>query len=260
MAKLSDLRTLLTAARSEADASSAVETARSTRPSIPSQHAQPLVKEPRGAHGGRAHRGDSTAPQRTHSAKSAVVRQHVSATKHADSDIDIAKAFADVTRLPPRNQAASTRPRPTTIPRSRIEDERDALEMSKYGVEPSPDAWDIGQELEGEQTFLRRGLRSDILVKLRRGHWVVQAVVDLHGMTADEAHDAVADFLLEARGRGARCVRIIHGKGLTSPNREPVLKGKVRRWLSQWDDVLAYCEAPPHAGGSGAVIVLLRGR
>ena len=257
MAKLSDLRTLLTAARSEADASSAVETARPTRPS---QHVRPGVKAPRGAHGERAHRGDSSAPQRAHSVNSAGVRQHVSATKHADSDIDIAKAFADVTRLPPRNRAASTRPRPTTLPRSRIEDERDALEMSKYGVEPSPQAWDIGQELEGEQTFLRRGLRSDILVKLRRGHWVVQAVVDLHGMTADEAHDAVADFLLEARGRGARCVRIIHGKGLTSPNREPVLKGKVRRWLSQWDDVLAYCEAPPHAGGSGAVIVLLRGR
>ena len=52
----------------------------------------------------------------------------------------------------------------------------------------------------------------------------------------------------------------LHGKGLTSPNREPVLKGKVRRWLAQWDDVLAYCEAARHAGGAGAVIVLLRGR
>ena len=55
-------------------------------------------------------------------------------------------------------------------------------------------------------------------------------------------------------------MRVIHGKGLTSPNREPVLKGKVRRWLARWDDVLAYCEAPRHAGGGGAVIVLLRGR
>jgi len=85
-------------------------------------------------------------------------------------------------------------------------------------------------------------------------------MIDLHGMTVDEAHDSLADFLLDARGRGFRCVRVIHGKGLTSRNREPVLKGKVRRWLSQWDDVLAYCEAPPHAGGSGAVVALLRGR
>jgi len=146
------------------------------------------------------------------------------------------------------------------LPHSRMEDERDALEMSKYGAEPAPHAWEIGQEIEGEQTFLRRGLGTDILVKLRRNHWVVQAVIDLHGMTTAEAHDALADFLVEARAQGLRCVRVIHGKGLTSPNREPVLKGKVRRWLSQWDDVLAYCEAPRHAGGSGAVIALLRGR
>jgi len=97
MAKLSDLRTLLTAARSEADGSSAVETARSARPSIPSQQAQAGVKHARGPHAERAHRAHSTAPQRAHSANSAVVRHHVSATKHADSDIDIAQAFAGPT-------------------------------------------------------------------------------------------------------------------------------------------------------------------
>ena len=68
----------------------------------------------------------------------------------------------------------------------------------------------------------------------------------------------MADFLLDARSRGWRCVRIIHGKGLSSPNREPVLKSKVRRWLTQWESVLAYCEAPHHGGGGGAVIVLLK--
>jgi DNA-nicking Smr family endonuclease len=189
----------------------------------------------------------------------AQVRRRIAASKHAEADIDLTHAFADVTRLPPRNRVASTRPRPTPHARSRLEDEREALELSKYGVEPAPHSWDIGQELEGEQTFVRRGLGRDILVKLRRGHWVVQAVIDLHGMTTSEAHDALSDFLLDARNRGLRCVRVIHGKGLTSPNREPVLKGKVRRWLAQWDDVLAYCEAPRHAGGSGAVVALLRG-
>ena len=192
-------------------------------------------------------------------ATSAAAKRHVSAAKHAEGEVDLAQAFADVTRLPPRNRAQATRARPTPLPRLRIEDERAALELSKYGAEPAH-AWDIGQELEGEQTFVRSGLGSDILGKLRRGHWVVQSVIDLHGMTVDEARDALADFLLEARNRGLRCVRVVHGKGLTSPNREPVLKGKVRRWLSQWDDVLAYCEAARHAGGAGAVIVLLRGR
>jgi DNA-nicking Smr family endonuclease len=190
----------------------------------------------------------------------APVKRRIAAAKHAEGDIDLGDAFADVTRLPPGNRVASTRTRPSPHPRLRIADEREALELSKYGAEPAPHSWDIGQELEGEQTFVRPGLGRDILVKLRRGHWVVQAVIDLHGLTTSEAHDLLADFLLDARNRGLRCVRVIHGKGLTSPNREPVLKGKVRRWLAQWDDVLAYCEAPRHAGGGGAVVALLRGR
>lgn len=139
-------------------------------------------------------------------------------------------------------------------------DERAALEASKYGSEPAPHTWEIGQEHEGELTFLRRGLSTDILRKLRRSHWSVQAAIDLHGLNSDDARDALADFLAESRQLGYRCVRVIHGKGLTSPNREPILKGKVRRWLAHWDDVLAYTEAPRHAGGAGAVLVLLRGR
>jgi DNA-nicking Smr family endonuclease len=187
-------------------------------------------------------------------------KRALAAAKHADADVDLARAFADVTRLPATNKAAGARPRPAPVPRQRIADERNALEMSKYGSEPAPQTWDIGQELECEQTFLRRGLGTDVLTGLRRGRWVVQGEIDLHGMTAVESHDALADFLVEARVRGLRCVRVIHGKGLTSPNKEPVLKGKVRRWLAHWDDVLAYCEAPRHAGGGGAVVVLLTGK
>jgi len=187
-------------------------------------------------------------------------KRALAAAKHADGDVDLARAFADVSRLPPSNKATGVRPRPSPVPRQRIADERDALEMSKYGAEPTPQTWDIGQELEGEQTFLRRGLGTDVLTGLRRGRWVVQGEIDLHGMTAVESHDALADFLVEARARGLRCVRVIHGKGLTSPNKEPVLKGRVRRWLAHWDDVLAYCEAPRHAGGGGAVVVLLTGK
>lgn len=170
------------------------------------------------------------------------------------------QAFADVTPLPPSNRARLVRPKPSARPAQRIADEAAALTASKFGNQPSPAAWDIGQEQEAHQTFLRSGLGTDILTKLRRGHWVVQGEVDLHGMTTTQAHDALIDFLDHARAHGWRCVRIIHGKGLSSPNREPVLKGKVRRWLAHWDDVLAYCEAQRHAGGSGAVLVLLKGR
>ncbi|HMA31751.1 MAG TPA: Smr/MutS family protein [Casimicrobiaceae bacterium] len=207
----------------------------------------------------RARHGDDRAPKKL-PVRPAAPKRRVAAAKHADGDIDIADAFADVTPLPARDAVARLPERPAPIPRQRIEDERVALELSKYGAEPSPHSWEIGQELEAAQTYLRAGLGSDVLAKLRRGHWVVQREIDLHGLIADEAHDALADFLVDARNRGLRCVRVIHGKGLTSPNREPVLKGKVRRWLSHWDEVLAYCEAPRHAGGSGAVVVLLRGR
>jgi len=182
------------------------------------------------------------------------------ASRRVHEDIDLALAFADVRRLPPSARAQVAPARPAPIPRQRIADEANALDASKYGAEPAPDAWDVGQEQEPGQTFLRRGLGTDILTKLRRGKWAVQGELDLHGHRIDEAHDALSDFLDDARQRGYRCVRVIHGKGLTSPNREPVLKGRVRLWLAHWGDVLAYCETPANAGGGGAVLVLLRGR
>jgi len=181
-------------------------------------------------------------------------------TRAGEPDVDLAQAFADVKRLPPSTRARHALPRPAPIAKQRIADDEAALEQSKYGAELAPDAWDIGQEHEAGQTFLRRGLSQDILSKLRRGHWSVQAEIDLHGHTVDEAHDALSDFLVEAREHRYRCVRVIHGKGLTSPNRVPILKGKVRAWLSRWGEVLAYCEAPPTHGGGGAVLILLRGK
>ena len=204
-------------------------------------------------------RAKAPAPARAAKAPRTTPHRALGAIKHRDGDIDLAQAFADVRRLPPTRRVSSALPRPAPIPRQRIADAADALEASKFGVEPAPETWEIGQEHEAEQTFVRRGIGVDVLTKLRRGYWSVQSDIDLHGHSTNEAHDALADFLDEARQRGLRCVRVVHGKGLTSPNREPVLKGKVRRWLSHWDDVLAYCEAPQHAGGGGAVLVLLRG-
>ena len=178
--------------------------------------------------------------------------------KPADADIDLSQAFADVAPLRSRNRALVAHARPASLPAKRLADEADALAASKHGDEPSPADWDVGQELEAEQTFLRKGLAGDVLTRLRRGHWSVQGELDLHRLNRDEARDALADFINDARNCGWRCVRVIHGKGLSSPNREPVLKAKVRRWLTQRDEVLAYCEAPRHSGGAGAVLVLLK--
>ena len=101
-------------------------------------------------------------------------------------------------------------------------------------------------------------LGADVVRKLRRGHWVLQDELDLHGARSDEARELVGDFLRDALRRGLRCVRVIHGKGLGSKDRQPVLKGKVRKWLMQRDEVIAFCSARAADGGSGAVVVLLR--
>lgn len=178
----------------------------------------------------------------------------------AGDDVDLGQAFADVKPLRPSNRAAIPRERPATVPAKHLADEAAALAASKYGAAPSPLSWEAGQEQETEQTFLRKGLATDVLARLRRGQWSVQGELDLHRLNRDQARDALVDFLHDARASGWRCVRIVHGKGLSSPNREPVLKGKVRQWLAQRDEVLAYCEAPRHAGGSGAVLVLLKAR
>ena len=57
---------------------------------------------------------------------------------------------------------------------------------------------------------------------------------------------------------GIRCVRVVHGKGLGSPGKTPVLKGRVLRWLVQKKEVLAFVQARPAEGGAGALVVLLQ--
>jgi DNA-nicking Smr family endonuclease len=111
-----------------------------------------------------------------------------------------------------------------------------------------------------ELAYLRDGIDRQILRKLRRGHWAVQDHFDLHGLRVDEARELLVSFLNEALKTGRRCVRVVHGKGYRSANREPVLKKKVAAWLRQRDEVLAYCQALPADGGGGALLVLLKAR
>ena len=122
------------------------------------------------------------------------------------------------------------------------------------------DAFEIDTLLQtdDELSFRRPGVGADVLRKLRRGEWVIQSEIDLHGCRTDEARELLAGFLREAVKRGLRCVRVVHGKGLGSKDRQPVLKKKTRLWLAQRDDVIAFCQARPAEGGSGALMVLLK--
>ncbi len=118
------------------------------------------------------------------------------------------------------------------------------------------------EELEygDEALFQRPGVSRALMRKLRRGHFSVQAEFDLHGLTVADAKSNLATFIHRCSERGIACVRIIHGKGHRSPGKMPVLKPKVARWLSQWDEVLAFVSARPVDGGTGALYVLLKRR
>lgn len=113
--------------------------------------------------------------------------------------------------------------------------------------------------LEGEKwSFVRPGLQRNILRRLRRGYWPIQDEVDLHGLNRNEAYQMLVAFLDNVLRRGYRCVRVIHGRGLSSKDRKPILKKQVGKWLLQINEVLAFCQAQSSQGGSGATLVLLR--
>jgi DNA-nicking Smr family endonuclease len=127
-------------------------------------------------------------------------------------------------------------------------------------AETLSDDFDPEHLLDSDESlyFCRAGVNVEVVRKLRRGAWIVQAQLDLHGKRREEAREALAEFLRESVKRGLRCLRVIHGKGLGSIGKTPVLKGKVRGWLVQKNEVIAFCEARAHDGGAGAVLVLLQ--
>ena len=161
-------------------------------------------------------------------------------------------AVRDVAPLPKSGQTPQTGNPPQPIPRQIPHDEQTAPDDSLS------DHISLEMEAGDEWSFLRPGVSRQTLRRLRRGHWGIRAQLDLHGFTRDEARRELVTFLDTSNKRGFRCVRVIHGKGLGSKSHEPVLKVRIGSWLSQRDDVLAFCQARPEDGGSGAVLVLLK--
>ena len=146
-------------------------------------------------------------------------------------------------------------PRPQPIAHQRLADDEAALQESlsdEFSI-------DTLLEVDEDLSFVRGGIGPDVLRKLRGGGWDTQDQLDLHGLRTDQARQALSQFVRDSMKRGMRCVRIIHGKGLGSLGKKPVLKNKVRNWLVQKDEVLAFCQARAADGGSGALMVLLKG-
>ena len=167
-----------------------------------------------------------------------------------------AHSVGPVVPLPECGLAELNRPRPEPHPRQREADERAALK------EALSDEVDIESLLLTDDglSYRRPGIDADVVTRLRRGQWAQQGQIDLHGLTRDEAREALAGFIRECHRRGMRCLRVVHGKGHGSPGKQPVLKAKVQRWLAQRNEVIAFAQASGPQGGAGALVVLLAGR
>lgn len=182
-----------------------------------------------------------------------VEARQVARAAAADADL-FRREIGAVRSLAPSGKVTPGRTPPPPVPQQTRLDEEAVLS------ETLSDEFDPETLLDSDESlyYHRPGISRDVVRKLRSGAWIVQSQIDLHGMRRDEARDALAAFIREAGKKGLRCLRVIHGKGLGSIGKEPVLKGKVRAWLVQKEEVIAFCEARDNDGGAGAVLVLLQ--
>ncbi|ARV20531.1 MULTISPECIES: Smr/MutS family protein [Comamonadaceae] len=163
-------------------------------------------------------------------------------------------AIGKVKPLEPPQRAKLTPEPPKPIPKQQMLDDAAALQ------EALSDEVDVTTLLDTDEhlSFRRPGVGTDVTQKLRKGKWSIQKQIDLHGYRSDEAREALSAFIRDAHRNGIRCVRVVHGKGLGSPGKAPVLKEKVHKWLVQKSEVVAFVQAQPAQGGAGALVVLLQ--
>lgn len=165
------------------------------------------------------------------------------------------KAMHDVVPLSPPNRVKSNKHR--TLPAVPVP-RKQTFDIINSDDDTSSASALVSLEPGDDWSFARPGVSHQTLKRLRRGYWPIQANLDLHGFTRDVAQQELAIFLTECIEQQLRCIRVIHGKGLSSPNRDSVLKKQVGYWLAQHPNVMAFYQAKPSDGGSGAVLVLLQ--
>ena len=172
----------------------------------------------------------------------------------SDDDVDLfRRALADAKPLRATRRAAEVIRKPAPKARFARADERAALRESLEA-----DIDDTESHSGESLRFHRPSVGRRTMRRLSRGNFSVQDEIDLHGMTVAEAKPRLTDFIERCAKEGRLCVRVVHGKGLGSGERGPILKQKVNRWLRQWDAVLAFVSTRQVHGGTGAVYVLLR--
>ena len=187
-------------------------------------------------------------------AKELAEQARIAAEKRAEAERNLfTRAVGKVAPIANQERVWSPPQRPTPRPLQQDLDDEAVMHESMS------DEFDISTLLDADDqlSFRRPGIGTDVTRKLRKGEWSIQGQIDLHGLRSDEARNAMGQFIRDAKRMGWRCVRVVHGKGLGSPGKEPVLKSKVQRWLVQKKEVLAFVQAKPSDGGGGALVVLL---
>ena len=180
-------------------------------------------------------------------------RREAAARAEAERHL-FSRSVGPVTPLRNPNVARLRRHLPPPLPVQHWLDEERVL------LESISDDFDVSTLLDTDDqlSFRRPGIGLEVTRRLRSGHWSIQRHLDLHGLRVDDAREALGEFIRQAHKIGLRCVRVVHGKGLGSPGKSPVLKGRVQRWLVQKNEVLAFVQARPMDGGAGALVVLLQ--
>ena len=180
-------------------------------------------------------------------------RRAAAARREAEHQL-FSRAVGAIRPLRTRERLHLSDPPPLPLPVQHWLDEERVLRES------ISDDFDVSTLLDTDDqlSFRRPGIGVEITQRLRAGHWSIQRQLDLHGLRVDEAREALGQFIRNAHKNGMRCVRVVHGKGLGSPGKSPVLKSRVQRWLVQKSEVLAFVQARPMDGGAGALLVLLQ--
>jgi DNA-nicking Smr family endonuclease len=168
-------------------------------------------------------------------------------------DVALFRAAIGPVRALPERAPPPAKPKPAPATRMRDRDEADALDSFRRALDSPLLAGDT-------LSYRRHEVAPQVLRRLARGDYAAQDELDLHAVDAATAAAMLRVFMKEARTAGMGCVRVIHGKGLNSPDGVPTIKNMVDRLLRQRADVLAFHSAPPAQGGTGAVLVLIDGR
>ena len=178
----------------------------------------------------------------------------VAALRKAEAEKNLfTRAIGKVAPLPANNKAHLPKPPREPVATQLKKDEAQVIQDSLS------DEFDVSTLLDTDDalSFRRPSVGPEVTRKLRKGDWTIQREIDLHGLRSDEARLALTTFIRDAHKHGIRCVRVVHGKGLGSPGKTPVLKSKVHSWLVQKNQVMAFVQAKPAEGGAGALVVLL---